>query len=40
VAPGETEEITWTFTDAGGTLYGCHEPGHYEGGMVGSIEVV
>jgi uncharacterized cupredoxin-like copper-binding protein len=40
VAPGETEEITWTFTDAGVMLYGCHEPGHYKGGMVGSIEVV
>lgn len=40
VAPGATEEITWTFTEAGEVLYGCHEPGHYEGGMVGEIEVV
>ena len=40
VAPGATEEITWTFTDSGEVLYGCHEPGHYEGGMVGTIEVV
>lgn len=39
VAPGATEEITWTFTEAGELLYGCHEPGHYEGGMVGAIEV-
>ena len=40
VAPGDTQEITWTFTEAGEVLYGCHEPGHYEGGMVGAIEVV
>lgn len=39
VAPGATQEITWTFTEAGKVLYGCHEPGHYEGGMVGAIEV-
>ena len=40
VAPGATQEITWTFDEAGEVLYGCHEPGHYEGGMVGAIEVV
>lgn len=39
VAPGETGEITWTFTEAGEVLYGCHEPGHYKGGMVGTITV-
>ena len=39
VAPGEARELTWRFEDAGEVLYGCHEPGHYEGGMVGSIEV-
>lgn len=39
VAPGETNELTWRFDEAGEVLYGCHEPGHYEGGMVGSIEV-
>ncbi|MFN2488635.1 MAG: plastocyanin/azurin family copper-binding protein [Actinomycetota bacterium] len=39
VEPGETETLTWTFTEAGEVLYGCHEPGHYEGGMVGAIEV-
>lgn len=32
VAPGETEELTWRFDDAGDVLYGCHEPGHYGGG--------
>lgn len=39
VAPGATQEITWTFTEAGEVLFGCHEPGHYDGGMVGAIEV-
>lgn len=39
VAPGETETLVWTFSGAGDVLYGCHEPGHYEGGMVGTIEV-
>lgn len=36
---GETKEITWTFTTAGDVLYGCHEPGHYDAGMVGVIHV-
>lgn len=39
VEPGETKTLTWTFTEAGEVLYGCHEPGHYEGGMVGLLEV-
>lgn len=39
VAPGETKELTWDFSEAGEVLYGCHEPGHYDGGMVGTIEV-
>jgi uncharacterized cupredoxin-like copper-binding protein len=37
--PGETREMTWTFTTPGQVLYGCHEPGHYAGGMVGTIAV-
>jgi uncharacterized cupredoxin-like copper-binding protein len=40
VEPGETNSLTWTFTAEGEqVLYGCHEPGHYEGGMVGTVEV-
>lgn len=39
VEPGETGELTWTFTEEGELLYGCHEPGHYQGGMVGTINV-
>lgn len=37
VEPGQTKELTWMFTEAGTTLYGCHEPGHYSAGMVGEI---
>jgi uncharacterized cupredoxin-like copper-binding protein len=36
---GETGTLTWRFTESGDVLYACHEPGHYEGGMVGNIEV-
>lgn len=39
VGPGETDEITWHFEEAGEIFYGCHEPGHYEGGMVGTIQI-
>lgn len=37
--PGETGELTWHFTGSGEVLYACHEPGHYAGGMIGSITV-
>lgn len=37
--PGESGSVTWRFTESDGGLYGCHIPGHYEGGMVGSIDV-
>jgi uncharacterized cupredoxin-like copper-binding protein len=37
--PGETKEMTWTFTSPGQVLYGCHQPGHYIGGMIGTIAV-
>ena len=39
VGAGETKELTWEFTDSGAVLFGCHEPGHYDAGMVGTIEV-
>jgi len=39
IMPGETKEITWTFTKAGQLEYGCHEPGHYPAGMLGEITV-
>lgn len=38
--PGETVDLTWTFHgETEGLLYGCHEPGHYAAGMVGTIVV-
>lgn len=39
LASGETKELTWHFTEPGTVLYGCHEPGHYDAGMVGEITV-
>lgn len=39
LAPGETKEATATFDQPGQILYGCHEPGHYSGGMAGTITV-
>ncbi len=39
VAPGATEELTWTFPAEGEVLYGCHVAGHYDAGMVGAIRV-
>lgn len=40
IPAGETVELTWTFDgETEGILYGCHEDGHYEAGMVGSITV-
>lgn len=39
IPAGETMELTWTFTDAGMILIGCHQPGHYARGMKGQITV-
>lgn len=39
IAPGDTEEATVTFDEAGTLKYACHIEGHYPGGMVGTIEV-
>ena len=39
VAAGETRELTWTFTQPGTVLIGCHQPGHYDAGMKGQIRV-
>lgn len=37
--PGETKEMTWHMTTSGEVLFGCHQPGHYATGMVGTITV-
>ena len=39
VDPGATETLEYTFAEAGEILAGCHEPGHYESGMVASMTV-
>jgi len=39
VQPGETKEATVTFDEAGEVPYGCHEVGHFDGGMVGTVIV-
>lgn len=39
VAPGETGTLVYTFGEAGELLAACHEPGHYEAGMVAPITV-
>lgn len=39
VEPGETGEITYTFDEPGEILIGCHEPGHYDAGMIVTVNV-
>ena len=39
LAAGETKELTWRFGEEGTVIFGCHEPGHYAGGMRGLITV-
>ena len=39
LGPGETGEFTYAFDEPGELLIGCHEPGHYDGGMVGRITI-
>lgn len=38
VQPGEAVDVPFTAA-AGGTLVGCHQPGHYDAGMVLEIAV-
>ena len=39
VAVGETSELTWTFSETGTVLIGCHQLGHYDAGMKGQVIV-
>ncbi len=39
VEPGEVGELTHTFDESGAVQLGCHEPGHYEAGMVMDVDV-
>ena len=40
IQPGESKTLIWKFTQPGTVQYGCHVPGHYIAGMIGSIQVV
>lgn len=40
LAPGETGELTWTFTGKGTVEFACLIQGHYEAGMFGRIIVL
>lgn len=37
--PGETKEMTWHITEGGEVLFGCHQPGHYQAGMKGTVTI-
>ena len=37
--PGETKEITWNFPAKAEVPFGCHMPGHFQGGMQGVVTV-
>ena len=39
VAPGKSGQLTHTFDEPGTVLIGCHEPGHYAGGMKAQVQV-
>ncbi len=39
VAPGNTGEIGWRFTQPGTYYFGCLVPGHFEAGMLGKVTV-
>jgi uncharacterized cupredoxin-like copper-binding protein len=39
VKPGKTAQLTYTFDTPGQILLGCHQPGHYTGGMRAAVNV-
>ena len=39
VAPGQSGEIIWHFTQAGKVDFACLQPGHYDAGMKGVVNV-
>jgi uncharacterized cupredoxin-like copper-binding protein len=40
VAPGQQQELIWTFNRVGEFDFACLIPGHYQAGMVGKVRVV
>lgn len=39
VLPGKNGEIIWQFTKAGKVNFACLQPGHYDAGMTGEVNV-
>lgn len=39
VEPGEVKEVVWKFSKAGEVDFACLQPGHFEAGMKGSVQV-
>lgn len=39
VPPGKTGELIWRFTRSGTVPFACLQPGHFEAGMTGEVEV-
>ena len=39
VVPGDSGDLHYTFEEPGTVLIGCHEPGHYRGGMKATVTV-
>ncbi|HVW31772.1 MAG TPA: cupredoxin domain-containing protein [Acidimicrobiia bacterium] len=37
VLPGQSGDVTWAFTAPKAPTFGCHIPGHWKGGMQGTI---
>lgn len=37
--PGQSAEIVWTFPEHAELEFACNVPGHYDGGMVGEVEL-
>lgn len=40
VGPGQRGEIVWQFSQPGRFKFACLVPGHFEAGMIGTIEVI
>lgn len=40
VEPGEVKEVVWKFSKAGKVDFACLQPGHFEAGMKGLVQVV
>ena len=39
VAPGKTAQLVYTFERPGQIIIGCHQPGHYTGGMKADVNI-